>query len=487
MDFNPTMTTLLARDTEEKIDKLKKQAETKIKNGEFATKDDLKAWFKSAFSGNAIDDEKLKYVGLAFSFDEGSAYLETGLDAYCTHLADINFKKQEKKEDEKPKAPYFIQFDKEVLKTFKTKEAIKNYASYCINQAIAESGNKEGNPEKLLNNLVSNYQNVNVAYGIQLSADSTLKDALTDCLAVSQKELLAQEAAQNPRKRGEILSADLQNLIEENDRNNPELKPLIHEVQHSPNTEEKDNQKNLNELTTEKKLEKPKKEEEESSVDMSQVGEGTGDVNYFVGYDKEKVGRLFEGRPAVFSVFKEFVEKYNKLMNVLLSHELSPEDVKDLRNDIDPYFQKLSAACSGIGGDGSLIQNLCDGMLTVLGETFNAELEGRDINGLKLKNSLQGNKAFDHTDNDGLRNEAAYSVAKPAANQTAKGAVSSLVGYGDLADPENLQIMDTYGIDRDDIIGNQDPMKEWMNFLERELPMLEGMGMTLRGPGTPIS
>ena len=450
MNFNPTMTTLLASDVEEKLDRIKKETEIKIRNGEFATKEDLKSYFKKTMAANAIDDEKLKFVGLAFSFDEGSAYLESGLDAYCTHLADINFKKQEKKEDEKPKAPYFIQFDKEVLKSLKTKEAIKNYASQCIGQAIADSGNKEGDPEKLLNNLVSNYQNVNVEYGIQLSSDSTLKDALTDCLVVSQKELLSQElkeSEQKPQRRSDILSVDLQNLIDENDRKNPEMKPLVNEL------DRKVEQKPHIEEAKENRIKQDQKNNDELTIDISEIGEGSSNINYFVGYDKDGVNKLFDNKPKEFiDAFESFVNRFNELMNKLLNQDLNEQTVDQIQNDIDPEFLKFAALCNNYGAEGVQIQNLCRGMISILNSTCDAEKEGKNIDGLKLKSNLETTQALDFTDRDGLRREDGPAENnresnKPVLTQSIERSfgVKSLIAE-DALTPEDQQEIAMFGI-----------------------------------------
>ena len=207
--------------------------------------------------------------------------------------------------------------------------------------------------------------------------------------------------------------------------------------------------KNLSEDEIAKKSVQKTINQDEDEFDITKIGEGSADINYFVGYDKEAVGKLFAGKPQKFiDLFKDFVARFNKLMNRLLNQDLGEQTVDQIQNDIDPEFLKFAAECSNYGAEGAQIQNLCRGMIAIFNRTCDMEREGKDINGLKLKAQLESTQALDHTDRDGLRRESTEKdgSGKPSIIKAIDNSVGSNGLIEDALTEEDQREIDLFGI-----------------------------------------
>ncbi len=362
MAFDPTKTTQTASEIERLLKHLEKKCYSETESFDY-TKESIYYEFKNNLISKNIDDESLKLVGLAFSFDEGSSHLESGLSSYSAYMASKIFDRKKRKDQSNPRIIRFIHFDKDKLKQLNG-ENLEQYVYECLKST--------GMSENLLDSAVANFENLNTNLGLNLSEGGTLRQAMTECAKKSKAHILAQERSQS---RHHILSPELTDLINKYDE----------EAERQPVKDEQ--------LKTE-------------NEEITEYGNDKNSINFFVGYDKEKVAALFIGKENVLESFNEFVDKFNNLMNMLTVGELSAKQCQDLANDIDPEFLKMQSLCAQHGADGALIQNLCDGMMEVLQQTAKAKEDGKNLNAIELKKDLASAKTFDYSDNDGLRNNA---------------------------------------------------------------------------------
>lgn len=178
----------------------------------------------------------------------------------------------------------------------------------------------------------------------------------------------------------------------------------------------------------------PVKEKKEDSTEerIENIGEKSGNINYFVGYKKEEVSQLFKTKPELLDVFEEFVEKYNFIMNQFTMGNLDKEQARDFHNDILPYFHSMASACSAHGGEGSRIKNLCDGMMNILEDACSAEINGEDLDPLKTKANIE-KMQLSTTDDDGKQNDSITLSGEAPEDQTFDGTyedIEDVVEYG---------------------------------------------------------
>jgi hypothetical protein len=267
---------------------------------------------------------------------------------------------------------------------------------------------------------------------------------------------------------------------------NEMLKPKLHEQTHTSAENEKPKETINEELTAKQSVKKAIKQDEEE-FDVSEIGEGTGDINYFVGYDKEGVNRLFAGKPDKFiQAFKDFVNRFNKLMNKLLNQDLGEQTVDDLQNDINPEFLNFANMCSEYGAEGAQIQNLCRGVIAIFNRTCDAEREGKNINGLKLKANLEATQALDYTDRDGLRREQTTKDEK--GTPTIDRAINNSFGTKSLIEEDALTEADKREIDLFGITGILTHSAMELFRREPEYELLQNMNIfgLSKDDGTPV-
>ena len=646
MAFDSTQTTLIARETEEKIDKIKNHLIEKWRNAETVSKEEIKEDIRQRFKEGGIDDEKLRYIGLAFSFSEGSSYLESGLDAYCSHLSDGILKKLEKKEDPTKKV-YFVKFDEGKLNTLDDNQS-EEYILSCLSSA--------GIPEAALDKPISNFEHLNTEFKTHLPSDGTLRDAFVTLLSKRKEEIKSQTderlsayneypSNESQQSLSELNQKDLtkalighpeligflndfnknyvdvlQSLTSYNTDNNSlsivcsKLERSYESLQNAckscdsdgdyvtkfcddmmekldsvaqakfqdPNTSikklsetERDNNKdqqsaksnNNNEIVKtltnalvgkpdlidnfasftancielldnlmsepldmnkigkscndimnnfdkllktcknygkdgstilnysdymiethdavlKEKLKDPrvsikmlseayknsqaksqKKENKKPIIDagnrallenepepnepttknsLDNLGEGTGNINYFVGYDKKGVARLFENKSDLLKIFEEFVQKYNYLMNLYVDHKLDEIQADVFHKEIIPYLNVLSSACSSAGADGVQIKNLADGMMGILEEAYTAEINGVDLNSHTTRLNIEKMK-LTYYDDDGKTNDYIQLCEKSKDlpdGQMFDGAINELVGSKHLDSSNESQFTD---------------------------------------------
>ncbi len=161
------------------------------------------------------------------------------------------------------------------------------------------------------------------------------------------------------------------------------------------------------------------KSEEKSSKDdvLATLEEkDNGNINYFVGYNKQEVSKLFKNKEDLVKKFACFVEMYNYLMNLFVNHNLDKDLAKDIHNDILPFYFTMATACSSYGGEGSQIKNLCDGMMNILDDAFKAEMNGENLNPTQTKQNIE-KMGISTKDDDGITNDCISLSDTPNASQ----------------------------------------------------------------------
>lgn len=429
---------------------------------------------KDLFKKHRIDDSNFALISVAVSGN--GIGVETEAKNTTTYISKISKKLIEKEE----KIAYREKFGKDpetpedLKKTKREKPAIYldvnklekltsriDIESYITNQLANQ--NKDGlNFSELRNQTVTQHiQNEFSMSSIDLSSleGKPLVAGLADSIMSKQSgERQIQNSMMSESEKQafdkETISMDISDQ-QVFDAQKEMLKGVYHEPTHSVIENEKPKDKsNINEAETAKKSVQKVVKQDEEEFDVSQIGEGTGDINYFVGYDKEGVNRLFANKSKEFiSAFEDFVNRFNKLMNRLLNQDLGEQTVDQIQNDIDPEFLKFAALCNNYGAEGVQIQNLCRGMIAIFNKTCDAEREGKDLNGLKLKANLETTQALDYTDRDGLRREDANTNEKGSSAPTLIKAIDNAVGTKGLINEDALTEEDQREIDMFGITG----------------------------------
>lgn len=432
------------------------------------SKNEIKTIIKGVIDQEKITNSDLLLVGLAVSYNEGTSSLELGVDAYAEALASEKYQKKEKFFEEKKQrasSVFTVIVDKERLKN-SSKEQIAEYAETLINTEF---------PENVRDMPVSNITNLNIDFKENLPSGVSLREALPVFLNKSKVMLIEQEKSnktitqknqidtlpeQQKQSSRDVFDAALKNMIENDNvakeqQNESNIKAIYHEPTHSVIENEKPKDKsNINEAETAKKSVQKVVKQDEEEFDVSEVGEGTSNINYFVGYDKEGVNRLFSNKPKKFiKSFKTFIDRFNELMNKMLNQDLGEKTVDDLQNDLKKEFDDFSALCSNYGAEGVQIQNLCRGVVSIYEKVCDAEREGKNLDGLKLKANLETTQALDFTDRDGLRREDANTSEKGSSAPTLIKAIDNAVGTKGLINEDALTEEDQREIDMFGITG----------------------------------
>ena len=375
MAYNPTMTTLDAKITEEKIDRIKKHLIEKWRGAENVSKSDIEADIKSCLKDGAITDEKLRYVGLAFSFDEGSSALESGVSAYSSYLTNEIFKKTEKKENVNKKQ-YFVKFENSVIKTL-SETGVEDYTIETLKGA--------GIPESELDKSISNFEDINANLGTSLQSDGTLREAFTASVKKLRQQLLDSEKQGNSPKVAETakkLSPDQFNLLHEDVKER-----------------------------------------------LKAACEGTANINLAGGFDIDKAAYLFVGKDALLTSFETFLRSVNEILNNLKNDKLDENQVTDIQNDIDPLFEAVATQASSLGEDGFKVMNLCKGFKARINHACAKERQDGNDNILQdqaaYENSI--NEKIDENDNDGQVVNCEHSEEEHHGS-TISGEVDNIVG-----------------------------------------------------------
>lgn len=461
----------------------------------------LRNQLKELFKKHGIDDSNFALISVAVS---GNG-LETEAKNTTTYIGKIAKKIFEKEERIKyrekfgkdPESPEdmkkikrekpFISLDAHKISKLSSRTDIEAY----ITKQLAQQNRDGLNFSELRNKTVTQYIQNEFNMPVDLSSieGKPLVSGLADSIMAKQSsDKQIQNAMLTEEQKIEIDKKKLENesLLEAND--SEMLKPLTHEITHSVQKSEEKDKNKLSERLTENLSNKPKKQEkDEEEFDVSEVGEGTSDINYFVGYDKEGVNRLFAGKSDKFiQAFKDFVNRFNKLMNKLLNQELGEQTVDDLQNDINPEFLNFANMCSEYGAEGAQIQNLCRGMIAIFNKTCDAEREGKDINGLKLKANLESTQALDFTDRDGLRREETTKDEK--GKPTIVRAIDNAVGTKGLISEDALTEEDQREIDLFGITGILTHSAMELFRREPEYELLQNMNVfgLSKDDGTPV-
>lgn len=422
MVYDPTRTTLDAKITEEKIDRIKKHLIEKWRGAENVSKADIESDIKNCLKKGAITDEKLKYVGLAFSFDEGSSALESGVSAYSSYLTNEIFKKTEKKENVNKKH-YFVKFENNVIKTL-TETGVEDYTIEKLKEA--------GIPESELDKSISNFEDINLNLGSSLQSDGTLREAFIVVVKKLRQQLLESEKNSNSPKIAETakkLSPDQYNL-------------LLQEVKES----------------------------------LKAACEGTSNINLAGGFDIDKVAPLFVGKDNLLSSFENFLKSYNEIMNKIENNILDENQITDIQDDIEPYFEDVANAASSLGEDGTKIVNLCKGLKSRINHACERERENGD------NNILQDQAAFDNSidekldanDNDGQVVNCGHTEGEHhGGGSTVSGAIDSVVGTSGVASdltPDILEKIKAWGVE------GIRTMADWIEFKNSdEFDMIQSM------------
>jgi len=461
----------------------------------------LRNQLKELFKKHGIDDSNFALISVAVS---GNG-LETEAKNTTTYIGKIAKKLFEKEERIKyrekfgkdPESPEdvkkinrekpFISLDAHKISKLSSRTDIEAY----ITKQLAQQNRDGLDFSELRNKTVTQYIQNEFNMPIDLSSieGKPLVSGLADSIMAKQSsEKQIQNAMLSEEQKIEIDKKKLENesLLEANE--SEMLRPLTHEMTHSVQKSEEKDKNKLSEHLTENLSTKPKKQEkDEEEFDVSEVGEGTGDINYFVGYDKEGVNRLFAGKSDKFiQAFKDFVNRFNKLMNKLLNQDLGEQTVDDLQNDINPEFLNFANMCSEYGAEGAQIQNLCRGMIAIFNKTCDAEREGKDINGLKLKANLESTQALDFTDRDGLRREETTKDEK--GKPTIVRAIDNAVGTKGLISEDALTEEDQREIDLFGITGILTHSAMELFRREPEYELLQNMNVfgLSKDDGTPV-
>lgn len=194
-----------------------------------------------------------------------------------------------------------------------------------------------------------------------------------------------------------------------------------------------------------------------SDEELKNLGESSNTLQFFVGYDKNKVSRLFQGKEETFEKFEEFVKVYNYLMTLYTTQNLSPDRAKEISNDLLPNYNEVVKECSSLGGEGSRIKGLCEGMMSILDQTYKAEnsKDGESLNPSTAKQNIR-NMGLTPDEIDGLRNEGITISNKAPEDQTFAGEISDLIGTKNLPDnsdaltKEDLMDMGRFGFTEED-------------------------------------
>lgn len=383
------------------------------------SEESLRNQLKELFTKHGIDDSNFALISVAVS-GNGVETEAKNTTTYIGKIAKKLFEKEERikyrerfgKDPESPedvkkinREKPFISLDAHKISKLSSRTDIEAY----ITKQLAQQNRDGLDFSELRNKTVTQYIQNEFNMPIDLSsiegkplvsglADSIMakqsseKQTQSEKMTESEKQALDNEIYGNDLDDAAVVNA--QKEINKNSESSSESKP------------EQSTQKRDEKESAKKAVKNQTSAEPEEEFDVSEVGEGTGDINYFVGYDKEGVNKLFAGKSEKFiQAFKDFVNRFNKLMNRLLNQDLGEQTVDDLQNDINPEFLNIANMCSEYGAEGAQIQNLCRGMIAIFNRTCDAEREGKDINGLKLKANLESTQALDYTDRDGLRRE----------------------------------------------------------------------------------
>ncbi len=383
----------------------------------------LKEQLKDLFIKHRIDDSNFALISVAVS----GTGVETESKNTTTYIGKIakNIVKREERQEYREKFGKEPESEEEVKKIKKEKPSIvldmhklskltsqTDIKSYITNQLANQNSEGLNFSELGSKTVTSHTQNeFNMPINLSELEGQPLVDGLVKNIYEKQSgERQIQNAMMTESEKQaldkETISMDIseQQVL---DAQNEMLKGVYHEPTHSVIENEKQKDKsNINEAETAKKSVQKVVKQDEEEFDVSEIGEGTSDINYFVGYDKEGVSKLFAGKSKdLIDAFKDFVNRFNKLMNKLLNQDLGEKTVDDIQNDINPEFLKFAALCNNYGAEGAQMQNLCRGMIAIFDKTCDAEREGKSLDGLKLKANLETTQALDHTDRDGLRRE----------------------------------------------------------------------------------
>lgn len=429
------------------------------------SEESLRNQLKELFTKHGIDDSNFALISVAVS-GNGVETEAKNTTTYIGKIAKKLFEKEERikyrerfgKDPESPedvkkinREKPFISLDAHKISKLSSRTDIEAY----ITKQLAQQNRDGLDFSELRNKTVTQYIQNEFNMPIDLSsiegkplvsglADSIMakqsseKQTQSEKMTESEKQALDNEIYGNDLDDAAVVNA--QKEINKNSESSSESKP----EQSTPKRDETESVK--------KAVKNQTSAEPEEEFDVSEVGEGTGDINYFVGYDKEGVNKLFAGKSEKFiQAFKDFVNRFNKLMNRLLNQDLGEQTVDDLQNDINPEFLNFANMCSEYGAEGAQIQNLCRGMIAIFNRTCDAEREGKDINGLKLKANLESTQALDYTDRDGLRREQTTKDEKGLP--TIDRAINNSFGTKSLIEEDALTAEDKREIDLFGITG----------------------------------
>lgn len=378
------------------------------------TKEQIETKIKEIFKNHNVSDKDLKLICIAVNLEESST-TSSGVETYSSIMADRLYKKKEKKYTDKKErldSHYYIKYDINKLKSLNTEKEIRDYAYECLKDA--------GMTDEIIHKHISNVKYFETPFKpVDLPDGSTL-DVFTKILKIlkAQQEKQSQQETQSGKSQSKTPTLDrgLQNLLDENE-----------EIP-------------------------PKKE----------IGESARDFNFFVGYDKNKVSRLFQGKEETFEKFEEFVKVYNYLMTLYTTQNLSPDRAKEISNDLLPNYNEVVKECSSLGGEGSRIKGLCEGMMSILDQTYKAEnsKDGENLNPSTAEQNIR-HMGLTPDEVDGLRNEGITISNKAPEDQTFAGEISDLIGTKNLANPTE---------------------PSWESFTDEELDFITYMGIDVDSP-----
>ena len=457
----------------------------------------LRNQLKDLFKRHGIDDSNFALISVAVSGNGTGVETEAkNSTTYIGKIAKKLFEKEERiayreKFGKDPETPEdlkktkrekpFISLDAHKISKFSSRTDIEAY----ITRQLAEQNRDGLDFSELRNKTVTQYIQNEFNMPVDLSSieGKPLVSGLADSIMAKQSgERQAQNAMMSESQKQALDKETISMDISEEqifNAQNEMLKGVNHEHTHSVIEPEKPKDKsNINEAETAKKSVQKVIKQDEEEFDVSEIGEGTGDINYFVGYDKAGVNKLFANKPKEFiAAFEEFVKRFNNLMNKLLNQDLAEQTVDQIQNDIDPEFLKFAALCNNYGAEGAQIQNLCRGMISIFNATCDAEREGKDLNGLKLKANLETTQALDFTDRDGLRREDTNTNEKESGTPVLVKAIDNAVGTKSLIAEDALTEEDQREIDMFGITGILTHSAMEMFRREPEYELLQSMNV----------
>lgn len=344
----------------ENFREVKKKVVQKLKTvGETLEKSEAVQWFKDIWEKYRVNDSNFKVLEIALN-DGTQEVGQASLSSFSAGYVNKLFDKADKKKEEDPSQKFYLSLNVEKLSKL-SKIELKGYLQRKLSQ--------EGFPSEHFNTPIN----------------MKLLNKLETPIDLSEYQ-------------GVPLIDGAVNFIKSQEKKSSEV---------TKNDSEPEFQSEKN----------PENDDSESIEErVSNIGEGSGKINYFVGYKKDDVARLFAKKPDLLEKFECFVEMYNYLMNLYTLSKLDKQQAIDIHDDILPHYFELANACSSFGGEGSQIKNLCDGMIKILEDAYTSEINGVDLDPLKTKQTVE-KMGISHEDDDGINKDSITLSDEPDKSQ----------------------------------------------------------------------